>query len=58
MRRIDWVGFVTFSVSLFLLVFALVRGNDFGWASDEHVGLLVGRGRAHGGLLRQRAVYE
>src|SRR5271167_3671332 len=41
-RRIDWVGFVTFSVSLFLLVFALVRGNDFGWASGKTVGLLVG----------------
>ena len=41
-RRIDWVGFVTFSVSLFLLVFALVRGNDFGWGSATTVGLLVG----------------
>ena len=36
MRRIDWVGFVTFSVSLFLLVFALVRGNDLGWGSTDH----------------------
>ena len=41
-RRIDWVGFVTFSVSLFLLVFALVRGNDFGWGSGKTIGLLVG----------------
>ena len=40
-RRIDWVGFVTFSVSLFLLVFALVRGNDFGWGSGKTIGLLV-----------------
>src|ERR1700678_3707689 len=31
-RRIDWVGFISFSVSLFLLVFALVRGNDEGWS--------------------------
>ena len=41
-RRIDWVGFVTFSVSLFLLVFALVRGNDFGWGSATTISLLVG----------------
>src|ERR1700733_5514694 len=41
-RRIDWIGFVTFSVSLFLLVFALVRGNDLGWGSATTVGLLGG----------------
>ncbi len=43
-RRIDWVGFVSFSVSLFLLVFALVRGNDDGWGSALIVGLLAGSG--------------
>ncbi|MGD0749282.1 MAG: MFS transporter [Acidimicrobiales bacterium] len=42
LRRIDWVGFITFSVSLFCLVFALVRGNDLGWGSAGIVGLLVG----------------
>src|SRR5271165_3091314 len=40
-RSIDWVGFVSFSVSLFCLVFALVRGNDLGWGSPTIVGLLV-----------------
>ena len=25
---VDWAGLVTFSLGLFLLVFALVRGND------------------------------
>jgi EmrB/QacA subfamily drug resistance transporter len=40
-HRIDWVGFVTFSVSLFALVFALVRGNDLGWGSATVVTLLV-----------------
>jgi EmrB/QacA subfamily drug resistance transporter len=40
-RRIDWVGFVSFSASLFLLVFALIRGNDDGWSSSLIVGLLV-----------------
>ncbi len=41
-RRIDWLGFVTFTASLFMLVYALVRGNDAGWGSAEIVGLLVG----------------
>ena len=41
-RRIDWIGFVSFSAALFMLVFALVRGNDDGWGSTMIVGLLVG----------------
>jgi EmrB/QacA subfamily drug resistance transporter len=41
-RKIDWTGFLTFSVSLFLLVFALVRGNDDGWSSASTVGFLAG----------------
>jgi EmrB/QacA subfamily drug resistance transporter len=41
-RSIDWVGFVTFSVSLFLLVFALVEGNSEGWSSPTIVSMLVG----------------
>jgi EmrB/QacA subfamily drug resistance transporter len=40
-RRIDWIGFVSFSVSLFLLVFALVRGNDDGWSSSTIVTMFV-----------------
>jgi EmrB/QacA subfamily drug resistance transporter len=40
-HRVDWVGFVTFSGSLFCLVFALVRGNDLGWTSATIVSLLV-----------------
>jgi EmrB/QacA subfamily drug resistance transporter len=41
-RRVDWIGFVSFSASLFLLVFALIRGNDDGWSSPLIVGLLAG----------------
>ena len=41
-RRVDWLGFVTFSASLFMLVFALVRGNAAGWKSVQIVSLLVG----------------
>ena len=40
-RRIDWFGFVTFSVALFLLVLALVRGNSDGWGSPLIVSLFV-----------------
>lgn len=40
--RIDWPGLVTFSLSLFLFVFALVRGNDEGWGSPLIVGFLSG----------------
>jgi EmrB/QacA subfamily drug resistance transporter len=43
-RRVDWVGFVTFSGSLFLLVFGLVRGNDLGWGSTTIVAMFVGSG--------------
>jgi EmrB/QacA subfamily drug resistance transporter len=38
----DWAGLVTFSGGLFLLIFALVRGNAEGWGSTLIVGFLVG----------------
>jgi predicted MFS family arabinose efflux permease len=41
-RKIDWLGFTSFSLSLFALVFALVRANDAGWGSTQIVGLLAG----------------
>jgi EmrB/QacA subfamily drug resistance transporter len=40
--RIDWGGLVTFSTALFLLVLALVRGNDEGWGSALIVSLFTG----------------
>ncbi|HVC66510.1 MAG TPA: MFS transporter [Acidimicrobiales bacterium] len=43
-RRIDWLGFVTFTASLFLLVYALVQGNAKGWGSTAIVSMLVGSG--------------
>jgi EmrB/QacA subfamily drug resistance transporter len=39
---VDWAGLVTFSGGLFLLVFALVRGNPEGWGSPLIVSFLVG----------------
>ena len=57
-RRIDWVGFVTFSVSLFLLVFALVRGNDVGWGSPTSSACWSARGGADGRLPRRRVAHS
>jgi len=38
----DWPGVATFTVALFMLVFALLRGNAYGWGSSEIVGMLAG----------------
>jgi EmrB/QacA subfamily drug resistance transporter len=43
-RGVDWAGLVTFSTALFLLVFALVRGNAEGWGSPLIDGFLLGAG--------------
>jgi EmrB/QacA subfamily drug resistance transporter len=40
--RIDWLGTVTFTAALFLLVFAIIRGNAEGWGSTPIVALLAG----------------
>jgi EmrB/QacA subfamily drug resistance transporter len=40
--KIDWPGVATFSGALFLLVLALVRGNDEGWGSTLIVSLFAG----------------
>jgi EmrB/QacA subfamily drug resistance transporter len=39
---IDWAGLVTWTASLFLLVFALIRGNEAGWSSGQIIGLFAG----------------
>ena len=40
--RIDWPGVASFSAGLFMLVLALVRGNDEGWGSTLIVSLFAG----------------
>jgi EmrB/QacA subfamily drug resistance transporter len=40
--RVDWAGVASFSGALFLLVLALLRGNDDGWSSGLIVSLLAG----------------
>jgi EmrB/QacA subfamily drug resistance transporter len=40
-RRTDVAGLVSFSAALFLIVQALLRGNDAGWSSAQIVGSVV-----------------
>jgi EmrB/QacA subfamily drug resistance transporter len=39
---VDWGGFVTFSAACFVLVLALITGNDAGWSSPTILGLCAG----------------
>src|SRR5436190_10698172 len=39
---VDWLGVLTFSGALFLLVFGLIRANDYGWGSTTIVLRFVG----------------
>jgi EmrB/QacA subfamily drug resistance transporter len=40
-KGVDWIGLVTFSGSLFLLVFALIQGNEKGWGSTRILAFLI-----------------
>ena len=40
--QVDWIGLVTFSSALGLLVYAMIRGNELGWGSTTIVALLSG----------------
>jgi EmrB/QacA subfamily drug resistance transporter len=41
-QPIDWAGVVTFSLSLFGLIFGLIRGNAEGWGSAQILISLIG----------------
>jgi EmrB/QacA subfamily drug resistance transporter len=41
-ERLDWAGLITFSGSLFLLIFGLLRATDSGWGSTLIVSALAG----------------
>jgi EmrB/QacA subfamily drug resistance transporter len=43
-RRVDWIGTVTFTSALFLIVFAIIRGNAEGWGSTLIISLFVAGG--------------
>src|SRR3984893_1320735 len=40
-KGVDWMGLLTFSGSLFLLVFALIQGNEKGWGSTRILSFLI-----------------
>ena len=40
--RADWVGTITFTAALFMIVFAVIEGDTKGWGSTEIVVLLAG----------------
>jgi EmrB/QacA subfamily drug resistance transporter len=40
--RLDVAGAVTVTAALMLAVYAIVNGNDAGWASGQTIGLLIG----------------
>jgi EmrB/QacA subfamily drug resistance transporter len=41
-QPIDWAGLATFSLSLFALIFGLIRGNAEGWGSVQILVSLIG----------------
>ncbi len=43
-KRIDWIGTVTFTSSLFLLMLAIIRGNTDGWGSTKIIVLFTAAG--------------
>jgi EmrB/QacA subfamily drug resistance transporter len=49
--RADWPGVTTFTAALFMLVFALLRGNAVGWGSPAIVALLAGAALALGAFV-------
>ena len=40
-KRIDWIGTITFTAALFLLVLGLIRGNADGWGSAPIVAMFI-----------------
>ncbi len=40
-RRLDWPGFVLFSLGLGALIYGLIRGGEAGWTSDRVLGCFV-----------------
>ena len=51
-KRLDLIGFVTFSTGLFALIFALIRSNHDGWSSPIVIGSLIAAAVLLGSLHR------
>jgi EmrB/QacA subfamily drug resistance transporter len=43
-KRLDLLGFITFSTGLFALIFGLIQSNHHGWSSPVVIGSLVAAG--------------
>lgn len=41
-KSIDWLGMILLTATLFLLTFALLKGNDYGWRSATIISMFVG----------------
>jgi EmrB/QacA subfamily drug resistance transporter len=41
-KRVDWIGTITFTGALFLLVLALILGDSDGWGSTKIVAMFIG----------------
>lgn len=41
-KKIDWLGMVLLTSALFLLTFALLKGNDYGWSSTVIIAMFIG----------------
>jgi EmrB/QacA subfamily drug resistance transporter len=57
-KRVDWIGTTTFTASLFLLVFAIIRGNALGWGSATIVACFAGSALLMVAFLVAQAVQE
>ena len=57
-KRVDWVGTVTFTAALFLLVLGLIRGNTVGWGSTQIVALFASSVVLLGAFLVSQVVEE
>lgn len=43
-RKVDWKGLLSFTSMFFMLMFALIEGNERGWTSPMIIGALIGAG--------------
>lgn len=41
-KKIDWLGMVLLTSALFLLTFALLKGNNYGWGSTIIIAMFIG----------------
>jgi EmrB/QacA subfamily drug resistance transporter len=57
-KRVDWLGTVTFTASLFLLVFGIIRGNALGWGSATIIACFAGSAALMAAFLVSQVIQE